>query len=103
MEPNLADEAAGVLYAPTAGIVCPFNLNIALAENAYTNGVDFKFNTEVTDIRRIEGGWALETNQGVYETRCVVNAAGVHADKFHNMVSGTKIHITPEGRLLPVR
>lgn len=41
-------------YAPTAGIVCPFNLNIALAENAYTNGVDFKFNTEVTDIRRIE-------------------------------------------------
>ena len=31
MEPNLADEAAGVLYAPTAGIVCPFNLNIALA------------------------------------------------------------------------
>ena len=30
-----------------------------------------------------------------YETRCVVNAAGVHADKFHNMVSGTKIHITP--------
>ena len=95
MEPNLADEAAGVLYAPTAGIVCPFNLNIALAENAYTNGVDFKFNTEVTDIRRIEGGWALETNQGVYETRCVVNAAGVHADKFHNMVSGTKIHITP--------
>ena len=57
MEPNLADEVAGVLYAPTAGIVCPFNLNIALAENAYTNGVDFKFNTEVTDIRRIEGGW----------------------------------------------
>ena len=57
MEPNLADEAAGVLYAPTAGIVCPFNLNIALAENAYTNGVDFKFNTEVTDIRRIEGLW----------------------------------------------
>lgn len=95
MEPNLADEVAGVLYAPTAGIVCPFNLNIALAENAYTNGVDFKFNTEVTDIRRIEGGWALETNQGVYETRYVVNAAGVHADKFHNMVSGTKIHITP--------
>ena len=95
MEPNLADEAAGVLYAPTAGIVCPFNLNIALAENAYTNGVDFKFNTEVTDIRRIEGGWALETNQGVYETRCVVNASGVHADKIHNMVSGNKIHITP--------
>lgn len=95
MEPNLTDEAVGVLYAPTAGIVCPFNLNIALAENAYTNGVDFKFNTEVTDIRRIEGGWALETSQGVYETRYVVNASGLYADKFHNMVSQSKIHITP--------
>lgn len=95
MEPNLTDEVVGILYAPTAGIVCPFNLNIALAENAYTNGVDFKFNTEVSSIRKIEGGWALETNQGVYETKYVVNAAGVHADKFHNMVSGTKIHITP--------
>lgn len=95
MEPNLTDEVAGILYAPTAGIVCPFNLNIALAENACTNGVDFKFNTEVQNIRKIEGGWALDTNQGVYETKYVVNAAGVHADTFHNMVSETKIHITP--------
>lgn len=95
MEPNLSEETAGVLYAPTAGIVCPFNLNIALAENAYTNGVDFKFNTEVCNIRKIEGGWALDTSKGVYETRYVVNAAGVHADRFHNMVSSAKIHITP--------
>ena len=95
MEPNLADEAVGVLYAPAAGIVCPFNLNIALAENAYTNGIDFKFNTRVQNIRKIEGGWALETNQGEYETRYVVNAAGVHADRFHNMASRIKIHITP--------
>ena len=55
MEPNLTDQVAGVLYAPTAGIVCPFNLNIALAENAYTNGIDFKFNTEVLSIEKIEG------------------------------------------------
>lgn len=95
MEPNLTDDVAGVLYAPTAGIVCPFNLNIALAENAYTNGIDFKFNTEVKSIRRIDGGWALETSKGLYETKYVVNAAGVHADVFHNMVSETKIHITP--------
>lgn len=95
MEPNLADEVVGVLYAPTAGIVCPFNMNIAFAENAYTNGVDFKFNTEVQNLKKIDGGWAVETNQGVFETRYVVNAAGVHADEFHNMVSETKIHITP--------
>ncbi len=95
MEPNLADEVVAVLSAPTAGIVCPFHLNIALAENAYTNGIDFKFDTEVESIKQIEGGWKLETSQGVYETRYVVNAAGVYADRFHNMVSESKIHITP--------
>ena len=41
MEPNIADEAVAALYAPTGGIVCPFGLNIALAENAAQNGVDF--------------------------------------------------------------
>lgn len=95
MEPNLADETVAVLYAPTAGIVCPFHMNIAFAENAYTNGVEFKFNTEVEHIKKIDGGWAIETNQGVFETKYVVNAAGVYADRFHNMVSEEKIHITP--------
>lgn len=31
MEPNVADDVYAALYAPTAGIVCPFSLNIALA------------------------------------------------------------------------
>lgn len=95
LEPNLTDQAVAALYAPTGGIVCPFGLNIAMAENAFTNGVEFYFNTEVTDIRRTENGYVLETSQGLYETRYVVNAAGVYADKFHNMVSEKKIHITP--------
>ena len=95
MEPNISDNVYAALYAPTAGIVCPFGLNIAMAENACENGVEFRFNTEVQNIRKIDGGWALDTNNGVYETKYVVNAAGVYADKFHNMVSENKIHITP--------
>lgn len=95
MEPNLSEETVAVLYAPTGGIVCPFGLNIALAENAHTNGIDFKFNTEVRRIRKTGEAWELETNRGVYETRCVVNAAGVHGDRLHNMAGSTKLHITP--------
>ena len=95
MEPNISDDAYAALYAPTAGIVCPFNLNIAMAENACVNGVEFKFDTEATGLHPIEGGWAIETNQGTFETKYVVNAAGVYADKLHNMVSAKKIHITP--------
>lgn len=95
MEPNVSDEAIAAIYCPTGGIVCPFGMNIALAENAADNGVEFKFNTEVTNIERQEQGYLLETNTGIIETKSVVNAAGVYADAFHNMVSASKIHITP--------
>ena len=95
MEPNLSEEVVAAIYCPTGGIVCPCGLNIALAENAATNGVEFRFNTEVTDICRKDDGYQLSTNRGYILTRCVVNAAGVYADVFHNMVSSKKIHITP--------
>ena len=34
MEPNVSENAACALYAPTGGVVCPFNMTIAFAENA---------------------------------------------------------------------
>lgn len=95
MEPNISDTAVAALYAPTAGIVCPFNLNIALAENANVNGVEFKFNTQVTGFEKIEGGWKVKTSNGDIETKVVVNAAGVYADELHNMVSDNKMTIVP--------
>ena len=96
MEPNLSENVQGALYAPTSGIVCPFILNIAMAENAAVNGVEFRFNTQVEDIKADgDGIWHLRTNNGEYTAKYVINAAGVHADIIHNMVSENKIHITP--------
>ncbi len=96
MEPNLSDDTVGALYAPTAGIICPFRLNIALAEHANVNGVDFFFNTQAEKLTRDEDGvWHIRTNNGEYKTRAIVNAAGLYSDVFHNMVSEKKIHITP--------
>ena len=105
MEPNVSDDVYAALYAPTGGIVCPFNMTIAFAENACDNGVDFRFNTEVKNISRKPDTeenafldrtvWKLETSKGMFETKCIINAAGVYADRFHNMVSEKKIHITP--------
>lgn len=95
LEPNISDEAVAALYAPTGGIVCPFNLNIALAENAYVNGVEFRFNTEVTAICKQEEGFVITTPNGAVRTRYIVNAAGVHADEIHNMVCEKKMKITP--------
>lgn len=94
LEPNITDDVYAALYAHTGGIVCPFGLNIALAENANTNGIEFRFNTEAQDIEKIDGGFIIKTNQGDIKTKYIVNAAGVYADKFHNMVSQNKINIT---------
>ena len=95
MEPNISEHAAAALYAPTGGIVCPFGLTIALAENAFVNGVEFYLNTEVRKAEKTGAGYRLETSRGIFESRMVVNAAGVYANVFHNMVSRRKIHITP--------
>ena len=96
MEPNLSDDTVGALYATTAGIICPFRLNIAMAEHANVNGVDFRFNTAAEALTRDEDGiWHIRTNNGEYKTRAIVNAAGVYADVFHNMVADKKIHIRP--------
>lgn len=105
LEPNVSDDVYAALYAPTGGIVCPFNMTIAFAENASANGVDFYFDTEVTSISRKQDTeeitssdravWKIETAKGIFEADCIINAAGVYADKFHNMVSENKIHITP--------
>ena len=95
MEPDLSKEVYAALYAPTGGIVCPFELNLALAENACQNGAEFYFDTAVEQIEKTEGGYRIHAGEKTYETRCVVNAAGVYADVFHNMVSEKKIRITP--------
>ena len=95
LEPNVTDEAVCALYAPSAGVVCPFLLTIAMAENASVNGVNFSLKTECDLIEKTESGYRVRTNKGTFETKTVVNAAGVSSDVFHNMVSDKKIKIIP--------
>lgn len=94
LEPNLADTVYAALHVPDSAIICPFQMNIAYAENAAVNGVEFRLGTEVQRIEKCEGMYRLFTSKGVCETKMVINAAGVYADVFHNMVSEQKIHIT---------
>ena len=93
MEPNLADDVVKALYAPTGAIVCPFHLTMAFAENAADNGVEFFLNTEVTDISKADDHYVIKTDKDTIEAKVVVNAAGVYADKFNNMVSDNKLKI----------
>ena len=100
LEPSVGHIPVAALYAPTAGIVCPFGATVAFAENAYTNGVEFRFNSEVKGLVAAEDDegrpcWIVQTLEGSVRTRAVVNAAGVYSDILHNMVSKDKITITP--------
>ena len=93
MEPNVSDEAVAALWAPSGAIVCPFGLNIALAENAAANGAAFAFNTQVVGLEQVEGGWLVHTSQGDFLAKVVINAAGVHAGQIHNLVSPEEMTI----------
>ncbi len=92
MEPNISDEAVAALWAPTGGIVDPFGLTVALAENAAANGAEFKFNTRVDGINRNEDGWVISAGTETIAAKCVVNAAGVYADDIHNLFVAASPH-----------
>ncbi len=95
LEPNISDDVVAALYAPSSGIVCPYEMTIALAENANCNGVEFRFETEVTKIEKNNKGYLINTSNGEIEASLTVNAAGVHADEMNNMVSNKKLNIVP--------
>ncbi|MDO4627625.1 MAG: NAD(P)/FAD-dependent oxidoreductase [Planctomycetia bacterium] len=95
IEPNLTPEVKLALLAPTAGIVNPFELVIALMENAVDNGCALHCDEEVTDIRKVEGGYEIVTPRETYATRIVVNAAGLFSDIINNFVNPTKFEIQP--------
>ncbi|NNJ30236.1 NAD(P)/FAD-dependent oxidoreductase [Lacrimispora defluvii] len=95
MEPSVSETVVAALYAPTGGIVCPFGLTIALAENACDNGADFLFETEIETINKTDSGYDLISSNKIIHASYVVNAAGVYSDQIHNMVSDSKLHIIP--------
>jgi glycerol-3-phosphate dehydrogenase len=84
LEPNIKAHAA--LYSPTSAILDPFELTIALAENALENGVKFSLNTEVSGISREKDGFLVETNKKEFKSRVIVNSAGLYSDKIARMV-----------------
>ena len=95
LEPNLNPQAKYALYAPSAGILSPYKLTIALADNAVINGVQVLLETEVKDIRIKERQvCSLVTNKGLIETRTIINAAGLHADEIAR-TAGDNFKINP--------
>ena len=85
-EPNLNEEAIAALHAPTTAITSPYELAIAMAENAMENGAKTLLDTEVTGVmvkkREVR---SVQTSKGRIKTDYVVNAAGLQADEVSAM------------------
>ena len=96
LEPNLSDQVVAALYAPSAGVISPWEYALAMAQVAVRNGVRLERGSRVTAIRKLEGeGYELHTGTGDYQARRVINAAGLHSEEIHNMVAPPSFHIQP--------
>lgn len=96
IEPNLNKEIVGVLNVKTSGIVSPYEMTIALAENAAENGVEFKLNSKVTNIEKISEGYKVTlNNKEVVSGKIIINASGLEGAFLNNLVSMTKREINP--------
>ena len=96
MEPNITDRALVAVFMPGYGIICPYKLTIASAENAIQNGTKVLLETEVRDIlvedKKVRG---VMTNRGTIETQFVTNAAGIFADEIAEMAGAKEFTIHP--------
>ena len=86
MEPNVSKEAKYALYAPTAGIVCPYDLAYATCENACTNGADFFFEYKVDKIEKVGLSFSLYAKEKCVRAKYVINCAGLYADEIAGLI-----------------
>ena len=96
IEPNITDKAIGAFEFPSSGVLSPYKLTVAFAENAVENGAKVSLDTIVTGMT-IEGGkiTAVKTNRGTVRPKAVINAAGTFSDKIAEMADDRFFTIHP--------
>lgn len=82
LEPNITPRQHGAFFLPSTGILSPYKLTIALAENAVENGAEVFLNTAVLGFE-MDGNHitTIKTNRGDIGAAVVINAAGIWADR----------------------
>lgn len=96
MEPHINPAVRHALYCHGAGVCSPFELAIALMENAMQNGVELALNSPVSGLARRGSSFAVTTADGrVLEARYVVNAAGLQADTISALAGDSSFKLHP--------
>ncbi len=80
LEPNVSNDALGALYAPTGGIVCPYELTIAAVGNAMDNGAHLYTDFEVNAVKGHGGSFTVcSSDDRTVESRLLINCAGINS------------------------
>lgn len=91
------------LYIPTMGNVDPWEVAIALAENAVDNGVKVILDCMVIDIHTSNGRVkSVVTQKGIINTKYVFNCAGVYADEISTMAGDHCFTIHPRKGVIAI-
>ncbi len=99
LEPNLNDSIIGALSLPTTKVTFPWEVAIKACHVAIRNGVDFRKNYELTDIKYENDLFDLTINHDFHiKTKSVINATGVKAD-----VIASFLEETPPFKMTPKR
>lgn len=102
--PILKPEAVGAgMFVPDGGNLAIHELLYGYLRHARACGVRLHTGTTVTgvtcDAGRVQ---AVQTSQGTFHTRCMVNAAGAWADPLYAMAGGNPIGLIPMRRTIIV-
>ncbi len=95
LEPAVSKEALGALYAPSAGIVNPWEYALALAEVAVQNGAELRRSSPVTALKKRDGYYEIQAGGTLFQARCVINAAGLESGRIHEMLCPKAFTIAP--------
>lgn len=84
------------LWSPTTGIICPYGLTIALAENARANGVKFYLDHEVKGIEKRNGTFKVKAGKGtLFRSSVLINSSGLYSDEICRMLGINEYRIYP--------
>ncbi|KLO23312.1 FAD-dependent oxidoreductase [Marinitoga sp. 1197] len=95
LEPNVSPDVKIALYAKDVGITSPYEMTIALVENAIKNGIELKLENEVISIGEFSDYYNIITNNSSYKTKYIINAAGVYSDRISYMLGILNFYIKP--------
>jgi (S)-2-hydroxyglutarate dehydrogenase len=96
IEPHVS--CVGGIRVFSTGIVNYKQVSQKYAELIKKHGGDLRLNTKVEKIRPSGKNQVLETNNGSFETRIVINCAGLHSDRIAKLGK-----VEPQAKIVPFR